>query len=62
MAEPERIIALRRANESQPCGVDSWGFPVGQFARELEELRRANAAVYAAAKGERGETRRAVRR
>ena len=47
MSEPERIRTLRRLNESQPCGMDSWGFPVGQFARELDQLRRANAVAYA---------------
>lgn len=50
MAEPERVITLRRLNESQPEGRDSFGFPVGQFARELADLRRNNAEVYASAK------------
>ena len=62
MSEPERIRTLRRLNESQPCGMDSWGFPVGQFARELDELRRANADIYELRKKVRGDIKRAVRR
>ncbi len=62
MTESDRIIALRRANESQPFGVDSFGFPVGQFARELEELLRANAAVYAAARMSSSAVKRTVRK
>ena len=62
MAEPERITTLRRLNESQPEGKDSFGFPVGQFARELDELRRANADIYELRKKVRGDIKRAVRR
>ena len=62
MTESERITALRRQNEVQPEGVDSWGFPVGQFARELDYLRRANASVYGAAKVSREDDKRTSRR
>ena len=62
MAEPERVITLRRLNESQPEGRDSFGFPIGQFARELDELRRVNATVYAAARAIGGASKRAGRR
>ena len=60
MTESERITALRRQNEVQPEGVDSWGFPVGQFARELDYLRRANASVYGAAERPNGATKRVI--
>ena len=62
MTESERITALRRQNEVQPEGVDSWGFPVGQFARELDYLRRTNASVYGATKRPIGATKRTVTR
>lgn len=62
MDEPPRIIALRQANEIQPCGVDSYGFPVGQFARELDALRRANADLYALRRNVRRDIKRALRR
>ena len=58
----DRIETLRRLNECQPEGVDSWGFPVGQFALELDYLRRTNASVYGATKRPIGATKRRAMR
>ena len=50
-SEADRIAFLRKCNETQPEGIDSYGFPVGQFSRELALLVKTNAEVYAAARG-----------